>query len=526
LAEAPARPGARWKADARWLVALGVALPLLAALLLGADASWDLRNYHLYNPHALLHGRWAIDLAPAQMQSWHNPLLDLPNYLLVRAAGSILWSKLWLVLPDIAALLLLFGLQYRLSVQPPSRCAQIVLALLVLGGAAFWSTLANTSGDAFVAAGILGSVVLAVSTDPREASRRWLLVGLLAGATAGLKLTALMYCVALAFAACCYGAWNARVRIARLLQLAAGGIAGLALTYGWWAWRLYRSTGNPLFPYANNLFGSPLAEALPYRDLRFVPHSVLDGLLAPVHLLARSQRFSEGGLKDPRLLLGLLAFAVLLYLGRRAGQELRARIALVAAFLFCGYLLWIFQFGIYRYALPLEMLGALGLVLLLDRLPRWRTAALVLAALLVNADTRRPDSGRVHSPAPGLGIASLALPDDSMVLVASDEPLGWVALALPDTTPMVSVGGNFMRARACTGLARRASQAIAAHAGPFWLLSTASATLPADSRFLAERYGVQANATGCKTVQSSLGSALLCPAAHVAPARLCAEAGK
>ena len=68
-----------------WTIALAV-LPVLAAVLaLGNDASWDTRNYHLYDPHALLHGRAAIDIAAAQLQGYHNPLLDLPMYLLASA---------------------------------------------------------------------------------------------------------------------------------------------------------------------------------------------------------------------------------------------------------------------------------------------------------------------------------------------------------------------------------------------------------------------------------------------------------
>src|SRR5262245_58134644 len=52
------------------------------SVLLGQDANWDLRNYHLYNPYAFLTGRFWTDLMPAGLQSNFNPLLDLPYYLL------------------------------------------------------------------------------------------------------------------------------------------------------------------------------------------------------------------------------------------------------------------------------------------------------------------------------------------------------------------------------------------------------------------------------------------------------------
>src|SRR5258708_32911705 len=49
------------------------------------DGNWDLRNYHYYNAYALLNGRLAWDIAPAMLQTYHNPLLELPFYFLVQA---------------------------------------------------------------------------------------------------------------------------------------------------------------------------------------------------------------------------------------------------------------------------------------------------------------------------------------------------------------------------------------------------------------------------------------------------------
>ncbi len=46
------------------------------------DSYWDTRNYHIYNAYAFLNGRVGFDLAPAMMQSYFNPLLDVPYYLM------------------------------------------------------------------------------------------------------------------------------------------------------------------------------------------------------------------------------------------------------------------------------------------------------------------------------------------------------------------------------------------------------------------------------------------------------------
>src|SRR5262245_55289396 len=55
------------------------------AVVLGQDANWDLRNYHWYNPYALLTGRFEFDLAPA---SYYNSILDVPLYLLAQHAPA------------------------------------------------------------------------------------------------------------------------------------------------------------------------------------------------------------------------------------------------------------------------------------------------------------------------------------------------------------------------------------------------------------------------------------------------------
>ena len=49
-------------------------LVLFAAIsvLNGPDGSWDLRNYHIYDPFAVLHGRLHQDLVPAQLQTFHK----------------------------------------------------------------------------------------------------------------------------------------------------------------------------------------------------------------------------------------------------------------------------------------------------------------------------------------------------------------------------------------------------------------------------------------------------------------------
>ena len=72
----------------RGALAAGALLGAGCALALGQDSGHDLRNYHWYNPWALLNGRLSIDLAPAQLQTYFNPSLDLLYYGLIQGPVS------------------------------------------------------------------------------------------------------------------------------------------------------------------------------------------------------------------------------------------------------------------------------------------------------------------------------------------------------------------------------------------------------------------------------------------------------
>ena len=494
--------------DRLWLFGLAVLLPTLAMLLLGFDANWDLRNYHLYNVHAWLTGRMAIDIAPAQLQGWHNPLLDVPLYLLVTSGLSARWSGAWLTVPYIVALVFLLRLQQALSSEPPSRTSQAVLALLAVTGAATYSTLALSMNDGFVAAAILGSLLLVLGKGDKEQPSRWFLAGLLAGLVTGLKLSAAIYCIGLACSAVVGADWKDRMR--RLGSLAAGGAAGFAISYAYWGWQLWTTRGNPFFPYYNNVFQSPDALPMPWADLRFRPETWLDALLSPIHLLSRSQRFSELTLSDPRLLAGLVGLALLCFLHRRSAVALRRKFAMLLVFFLSSFLLWVFQYGIYRYAIALEMIGCLALVLLLQRLPRGRGLALLIALLLVSADTKRPDWGHTRSAAPGLGLVRPAIGSDALVVTATDAPLAYFALALPDQVPIVAVANNLMAPGRCTRLQMQAEQRLRAHTGPILLLTDAQDHSGVGQALLRRHYGLQQDGA-CSTLASSVGKAELCP---------------
>jgi len=59
------------------------------SISIGQDANWDLFNYHFYNPYALINDRIGFDYAPAQVQTYLNPLPDIPYYLAAQVLSPI-----------------------------------------------------------------------------------------------------------------------------------------------------------------------------------------------------------------------------------------------------------------------------------------------------------------------------------------------------------------------------------------------------------------------------------------------------
>jgi hypothetical protein len=489
--------------------------PLAALLLLGQDCNWDLRNYHLYNPHAWLHGRYDIDIAPAQLQSWHNPLLDLPLHALDSLGASGLLVSLWLLLPAVLSLRLLIGLSDRLASGGNDPLRQTTVAAIAVAGAGALLEMGSSYNDWFVALGLLTALACLLRADATTRAWPLLLAGLAGGVTAGLKLTAAPYCLALA-AACLLGTpgIGASRQAGRLGLLALGGLAGFALSYGHWGWFLHERYGNPFFPYFNQIFQSPQALPLSWADERFRPEGLSDLLAVPLRLLQPSTRYSERLLADPRLLLGLLALATLAWRqwrGGPAGAD-RGTLRALAAFFLLALLLWGAGSGVYRYLLPLEALCALLIAQALWSLPAGKARALAagaafaaLAGLTHVQDLERQPFGASLSEMQGRP----AVQRGEMVLILDQAPMAFVATYLPDQVPVIALSNFFMRPGSCTSLQVEAERRVRAHRGPAWLLGPSREPDASPGSHL-DHFGLALRGE-CRDVASRYGMLYLCP---------------
>lgn len=511
---------------------LAALLTLVATLLAGQDRNWDLRNYHFYTPSALLDGRFGTDIAVAQMQTWHNPTADLPFAWMVRVGLPGWLVSLWLALPALLALCCALRLMDRLWPEQKSRWRTCIAALVALTGAAVGPSLGSTFNDAIAAAGALGALWWAVESHGRRgAVLTWLPAGLMAGAATGLKLTGAIYCVGLVAAMCVAG--PIRNLPARLLALAIGGVAGTLLTAAPWAWVLWRDHGNPLFPYFNHIFLSADALAQPYNDPKFIPHGP-DAWLVPFHLLLGSTRFSEAKMADPRLLLGLIAWALACLAARkqRARQPATASapgLRMLTAFTATSFVCWVLMYGIYRYLFAVEMLCSVVIcAVAMQHWPaRWPRYTVLLAALVLIGLTNRPGWGRDHRfSTPMIDVQFPSLPADALVITSSIHPLAHAIAFLPPQIGAVAVANNFMDPQRCTRLQQRAEQTLRTHQGPLYLLRETASKDPDPLGDRYQLYGLRIS-DQCQPVRDSLrkGKIELCPLAQVvARAPLCAVA--
>lgn len=508
---------------------------LLAALVQRQDANWDLRNYHLYTPLAWLDGRLDYDIAAAQMQTWHNPIADLPFALLVQAGASGWLVMLWLALPSFIALW--FGLRLLDALMPAqrSRLRTWMAGLVAITGAAVYPGTAATFNDHIVGAFVLAALWWAVDSFRRRGAwATWLPVGLLAGIAAGLKLTAVMYCLGFIAMALCAGPlkqWPAR-----LIALAIGGAVGAALSWGPWGWYLWEHHGNPLFPYFNHWFHSPDALFSERRDLRFLPKTALDALNVPLRLLRKSNDFSEASLADARVLLGWCALAAWWWLRRKRDvatvgespiaanpsdpRDIAVPYGPLLAFVLVAYAFWLHIYSIYRYLYPLELLFSVLIVGVISVAfaRRGSRIALVVGALLAIAPTKHPGWGRDPFRSPMISVQFPALPADSLVVTSTETPIGHAVAFLPRGVAALAIRNNFMDPQQCTRLQARVESRIAGHTGPLWLLRPVAVDTVAAERM--SLYGLRVDGA-CVRVADSLAEIELCPLARTAFTPIC-----
>jgi len=510
----------------------------LFAILMGQDANWDLRNYHLYNPFALLNNRLGHDMLPAGVANFYNPLLHVPFYWAVMSlppmlTGFLLGAVQGLNFP------ILIGITRSIMEEGRIRPAwhSYLAAFIGMLGAGAIAELGTTFGDNLISLLFLGALWLIIANFTtnfhhlgEKRTAKILLImgaaGILCGMATGLKQPSAIFAVG-----CCTAFLIVPVPFVRRIILAfcfgIGVLTGFAITGGFWMHELWVHYGNPLFPYFNDFFQSPMGAAASYRDTKFIPSSLFDALFLPFLIVMNPYRVGEASFQDLRfilLILTLVTTAFFVIKKSPAPEQAPSTLArqkgnfLLAAMLI-SYLVWLKLFAIYRYLLPLEMLAPLAIWLLIDRFPVriqarnitiFACMAIWLITLRPGNWVRKPWSNDYFGVTPPV----LTDPDNTMVIMTGMEPMSYFIPFFPESVRFIRIVSYFTGpTETPNGFDLAMRQAITEHQGPKYVLYRSNDE--EGNLFALQHYNLELNAEECRSLHPTIEGA------DEAPFRFC-----
>jgi hypothetical protein len=291
-------------------------------------------------------------------------------------------------------------------------------------------------------------VVNILTKKNKDSLRRMFVAGLPLGIAMAGKLTAAPFAVGMVVAF-----FATLLPVRRSLLYAFIFACGLASTFlmihGTWSLWLWHEFRNPIVPFFNDIFHSPLTN-LPnqYDPFRNQPHGILQWLFFPFFQLNNPTAFSSVPTIDYRFAVANIIFPVglatrwLLPGTKPMSDSARYLFATGLAF----YALWLFVFDYYRYAAAFYMLIPLLTAFLVIGLPLSRmtgvaAVAFLFAALALTSKggnwDRIPWIDNFVEAAPG----ELQLTSDprKTLLVLLDCPLAYIVTLLPSGVSAVQL---------------------------------------------------------------------------------------
>lgn len=461
------------KTDSLLIGLFALCFAMGSALWLGQDASWDLRNYHFYNPYAWLQNRAGVDVAPAQLQSFLHPFADLPHYLMVKAGFPSWLIGCALALPVAISLYFLARLSQAANEHAKSICGVLAILLIAGTGASGFPVIGSTMSEWHVTALFMAALWITFKENRPPSFSTCLLAGLLGGFAVGLKLTGSVFAVALgAMYLTLPGLFTQKLQ--QTIYLAIGGLVGFAIAFAPWGLTLWSRYHNPLFPFFNQWFQSPWAEFSSYAGTQHAVKSLWDLITLPWQLMnSTAPLVAEFRLQDWRLGLGFPALALLAFSPFMAIEERQRYWRPLFVFCIVSYVIWAQLYGIYRYVGVLEVLMALAIIKAsLSVFKKQQMLVVVLTTVLVLTPTIWPYWGRLPHGSPAVLANMPKLPNKAMVVFATLEPVAYLVPNLPPEVPVVSLVNNFMQPHIETmQLQKLANQKIMEHDGSLWLLT-------------------------------------------------------
>lgn len=443
--ELPHRAIASRFASAPVLHGLALLASVVWAWQIGHDSNWDLYNYHLYNGTALLDGSFIDDIAPGGRQTYLNPVVDIPLGIAVNlfgVRGGVIVATAFL---QYLSYLAVWRLTKVLVTEPNARRTRIVMTVFAALGAGAMSLVFTTFADWIVAAVLcegLRRLLRARNIQELGGRPRWeyILGGAIVGAAVGAKLTVAPFGIALLVALPLLAA------TVDVVRTAAGMLGGFLVSAGPWMLFLQIRFGSPFYPFLNNIFQADSSPPESFDDPRFGATGLVDAIAAPLRLAKGSSEFGELLFREWRFVAVMIALLVSLVVRGRSSQVVsRPSITYMAAALFISYVIWVFQFGYYRYFLFGEILASLLIILivfeLVDDSRKASACCLAIAAgglVFQNA----PDWGHdIPLVSPPLTQVTSEIDDSYTVAFLAGAPVGYLKESMAGDPRLLYVFG-------------------------------------------------------------------------------------
>jgi hypothetical protein len=426
---------------------------------LGQDINWDFQNYHLYNSYAFLNNRMGFDLAPAGLQTYFNPLMDIFYFFLMKNFSPAGFEFILGMIHGIN-FILLFNICSCFLKELSIKRRLLSLALTFFGilSVGFLSEVGTTMGDDIVSLFVLTALLLVlrsvelVNEKNQKAVIGVAVAGIVAGLGIGFKLTIVIYIVAIGVSFLFISfSWTKKIFL--LIAFGLGVFLGFLVTGAFWHYSVWQHFGNPIFPMMNNIFSGNLAENLPISDTRFLPKNIFEKVFYPIIFTKNPLRVAEIGYSQVNWLLIYSSFVIFLIykiIPKIKHRELLDQMKrLLLLFFFFSYIFWLNLFGIYRYAIVLEILIPLVIFLMFSSMfdRKWMYIGVIVVLLIASAYNLHGIVDWGHSP---MRESFYSIPDipelqqktvGSIILIG--QPLAWIIPALDIKIPFVQISPNF-----------------------------------------------------------------------------------
>lgn len=408
----------------------------------GQDANWDLLNYHLYNPFALLTGRFGSDIMPAGIHTFLNPLLDVPLYLLIKYFNAYpQWISFLQGFWGGALGFTLYKICKLFFREEKSSLTSWLAFAIGITGSAFLSQTGLSYNEVPMAFLLCTSFYFLLIFINGTTSTKWAFwAAFIAGAAGGLKYTGAPFVLGLT-AAFFINLRSYKKPAKATCLFVLGGLLGFLATNGYFMFRLYHTYGNPLFPFFNSIFQSPYFDPVSFDEVRFYPRSFSQWLFYPFFwIFPNDWIVSEGTIADARLALAQIAFFGLLLVNLVSKQPRKQQL-LKSLLAFCAvsFICWLNFYGILRYLVTLEVLSGVLIVLALRQIFAEKTTALISAGILVvlSFTTVYPNLGRERFFDHALEITPTPNVENNALVLLVGQPLSFFAPFFPQDTRFI-----------------------------------------------------------------------------------------